>query len=339
MSHGRFLNLARAGLMLMLGAAVPAGAQVADAAGQQTLAIQRGVTSSALELTTNSAVAVESERPFAELSIANPGIADISTLSDRSIYVLGKNPGRTTLMLMGADGQVLTVVDILVTPDITELKARLTQILPGEDITAITAADGVVLTGKVSSASAMTQAVELAGRYAPGRVSNLLQVNEVKAAEKGIDTDGLRQQLATFLPGEPVEVSVANGALVLSGAISSKTRIDQALKIASSYAPGEITNLMTSTEVAVAPDAEKLIAQIRAILPGEEIDVHTVATTVVLSGTASSGEKASQAVQLAKLFAPQSDVTSLITVKETRGCFIRTRRGGEMIETAIPCAN
>jgi pilus assembly protein CpaC len=72
----------------------------------------------------NRAVVVESDTAFAELSIANPGIADISSLSDRTIYVLGKAPGMTTLTLLDAAGQLITNVDVRVAPDNTEFKER-----------------------------------------------------------------------------------------------------------------------------------------------------------------------------------------------------------------------
>jgi len=133
-------------------------------------------TSSILEVPMNRAVVVESEDPFAELSIANPGIADISTLSDRTIYVLGKAPGRTTLTLLGPDGSLIANVEIQVTPDITEFKERLPQVLPGEQIEVRTANDGIVLSGNVSSLERLDRALDLANRYAPDRVSNLLSV-------------------------------------------------------------------------------------------------------------------------------------------------------------------
>lgn len=66
----------------------------------QTLRVMSGAESEPLNVPMNRAVVVESDTAFAELSIANPGIADISTLSDKSIYVLGKTPGRTTLTLL-----------------------------------------------------------------------------------------------------------------------------------------------------------------------------------------------------------------------------------------------
>jgi len=146
------------------------------AATSETLKVMRGSASSALNVPMNRAVVVESETPFAELSIANPGIADISTLSDRTIYVLGKAPGRTTLTLLGPDGRLITNVEVQVTPDIAEFKERLRQILPGEPIEVRTANDGIVLSGTVSSIARLDRALDLAERYAPERVSNLMMV-------------------------------------------------------------------------------------------------------------------------------------------------------------------
>ncbi|WP_208352671.1 type II and III secretion system protein family protein [Pseudaestuariivita rosea] len=142
----------------------------------ETLRIMRGAPSSALNVPMSRAVVVESDVPFAELSIANPAIADISTLSDRTIYVLGKEPGRTTLTLLGGDGRLISNVEIRVGPDLGEFKERLRQILPGENIEVRTANDGIVLSGVVSSTARLDRALDLAERYAPGRVSNLMMV-------------------------------------------------------------------------------------------------------------------------------------------------------------------
>ncbi|MDD7971746.1 type II and III secretion system protein family protein [Roseinatronobacter alkalisoli] len=150
--------------------AVPTGAH------SETLRVLNGTSSSTLSIPMNRAVVVETDTPFAELSIANPGIADISTLSDRSIYVLGKAPGRTTLTILGADGSLFSNVDVQVTPDIAEFRERLRQILPNERIEVRTANDGIVLSGVVSTAARLDAAMELAQRYAPERVSNLMSV-------------------------------------------------------------------------------------------------------------------------------------------------------------------
>jgi pilus assembly protein CpaC len=155
---------------------VTMGAGQTAPAQAQTLRVMQGSPSESLNVPMNSAVVVESDTPFAELSIANPGIADISTLSDRTIYVLGKTPGRTTMTLLGPDGRLITNVEMHVTPDIAEFKERLRQILPGENIEVRTANDGIVLSGTVSSIGALDRALDLANRYAPDRISNLMSV-------------------------------------------------------------------------------------------------------------------------------------------------------------------
>ncbi len=155
---------------LSMGLATPPSAQA------DTFRVMNGASISTLQVSMNRAVVVETENPFAELSIANPGIADISTLSDRSIYVLGKTPGRTTLTILGPDGTLISNVEVQVTPDIAEFRERLRQILPNERIEVRTANDGIVLSGIVSTAARLDAALELAQRYAPDRISNLMSV-------------------------------------------------------------------------------------------------------------------------------------------------------------------
>ncbi|MFC3614054.1 type II and III secretion system protein family protein [Lutimaribacter marinistellae] len=146
----------------------------------EVLRVVKKGTAETLDVPMNRAVVVESDVPFAELSIANAGIADISSLSDRTIYVLGKSPGLTTLTLLDATGRLITNVNVRVTADVTEFKERLRQILPGERIEVRTANDGIVLSGTVSSSQKLQRALDLAERYAPERVSNLMSVGGVQ---------------------------------------------------------------------------------------------------------------------------------------------------------------
>jgi len=162
----------KAGLLgLALGAHPAAGI-----AAEATLKVSRGTTSNSITVTMNRAIVMESDTPFAELSVANPKIADIATLSNKTMYVLGKAPGRTTLTLLAPGGKLITNVDVRVVPDITEFKERLKEILPKEQIEVRTANDGIVLSGQVSGARKVARAVELGERYAPGRVTNLMTV-------------------------------------------------------------------------------------------------------------------------------------------------------------------
>ena len=177
MKIDRFLKAALLGLTL---GAMPMALTLPSSAGADTLRVVKRGTNSSLDVPMNRAVVVESDIPFAELSIANPGIADISSLSDRTIYVLGKSPGLTTLTLLDAGGQLITNVDVRVAADVSEFKERLRQILPGEKIEVRTANDGIVLSGIVSSTQRLQRALDLAERYAPERVSNLMSVGGIQ---------------------------------------------------------------------------------------------------------------------------------------------------------------
>ncbi|MCF6271874.1 MAG: type II and III secretion system protein family protein [Rhodobacteraceae bacterium] len=166
-------SLIQAGLMGFVLTAPMASSVLAQNA---VLSVSRSLVASKISVAVNRAIVVESDRPFAELSVANPAIADIASLSDRSIYVLGKTPGATTLTIFDQDGRLVANVDVRVSPDIAEFKERLSQILPNERIEVRTANDGIVLSGRITGARKVARAMELAELYAPDRVTNLMTV-------------------------------------------------------------------------------------------------------------------------------------------------------------------
>ena len=149
---------------------------LASPAVAEVVRVQSGSFNTSVAVPVDRALVLESTESFVELSIANPGIADILSLSERMIYVLGRAPGRTTLTILGPDARVIANVEVQVGLDVAEFRERLGQVLPGEPIEVRTANDGLVLSGIVSSAAVVDRAMELAGRYAPDRVSNLMSV-------------------------------------------------------------------------------------------------------------------------------------------------------------------
>ncbi|MBS0126678.1 type II and III secretion system protein family protein [Thetidibacter halocola] len=205
MKIDRFMQAALLGLTL-------AYAPVAQQAEAESIRVVRTGTESVLSVPMNRAVVVESDIPFAELSIANPAIADISSLSDRTIYVLGKAPGTTTLTILDAEGQLITNVDVRVAADVTEFKERLRQILPDEKIDVRTANDGIVLSGTVTSIQKLENALQLAERYAPNRVSNLMVVGGIQQVMLKVRFAEMQRSVAKTL-----RASLATGGSVLNG--------------------------------------------------------------------------------------------------------------------------
>lgn len=236
MKYTSILKATLAGLTLAI---APAPAMLSA----ETLQVMQGATQRALEVPMNRAVVVESDVPFTELSIANPSIADISSLSDRTIYVLGKAPGRTTLTLLGGDGRLISNVEVHVAPDIAEFKERLQQILPGEPIEVRTANDGIVLSGTVSSAAKLDRAMDLAQRYAPDRVSNLMSVGGTQQVMLKVRFAEMQRSVSKSLSSSlAIQGSVLGGNLGLSGGTNSTSTTGAIVNALDAISPSTADN-------------------------------------------------------------------------------------------------
>jgi pilus assembly protein CpaC len=100
--------------------------------------------------------------PIERISVANPAIADVTLISQRELYLLGKDLG-TTNVIVWAKGGAATVIDVKVSADATLLESELRSLLPTEtDIKVKTSADSIVLMGTVADALKVDYAVEIA---------------------------------------------------------------------------------------------------------------------------------------------------------------------------------
>src|ERR1700741_4549 len=123
---GRALGAAVAAISIStaaLAAATPAAAQI-------TVSEVDEVRAGELAVPLNKSQVLRSDRPFAKALIGNPDIADVLPLSDRSIYVLGKKMGTTSLTLYDRRNMLIAVVDVAVGPDVISLKRQLAELMP-----------------------------------------------------------------------------------------------------------------------------------------------------------------------------------------------------------------
>ena len=118
---------------------------------------------------------IEVDRAFAEVSVGNPAVADVVPLTTHA-YVFGKQLGTTSLTITDDGGDLIAVVDLVVSYDVEGLRAHLFELLPGQRIEVRPASDGLVLSGRLSNASSVQRALALAERYAPGKITNLMEV-------------------------------------------------------------------------------------------------------------------------------------------------------------------
>lgn len=119
---------------------------------------------------------LRSDSKIERILVGNPKIADVVPLTDHTFYVLGKALGSTNITVYGSNKSLVAVADVDVTYDTEELKRRLHELLPSENIEIRSAGDAVVLSGALSGSDKLSRALALAEHYSPGKVSNMLSV-------------------------------------------------------------------------------------------------------------------------------------------------------------------
>jgi pilus assembly protein CpaC len=102
------------------------------------------------------------------ISVGNPSVADVTLISARELYLLGKTFGSTNVIMWRKNGAT-TIIDVDVSLDAGALESRLRELMPGEKgIRVSTAANSVVLSGTVTSALKADYAVSIAEAYGRG---------------------------------------------------------------------------------------------------------------------------------------------------------------------------
>src|SRR5438046_8341361 len=113
-------------------AAASAGAFALASPATAQVSVASGVDAGEIAVPVNKSQVLRADRPYAKALIGNPDIADIVPITDRSVYVLGKKTGTTSLTLYDRASRLIAVVDIVVGPDVTTLKRQLADLIPAD---------------------------------------------------------------------------------------------------------------------------------------------------------------------------------------------------------------
>ena len=214
--------------------------------GAESTFILEAIEAKKIEMVSGKSLILRSTEPIKRVSVADPEIVDFLLLSANEVYLKGKGAGVTNLTLW-QNKKIVAVYDIEVTYDLSGLKQQLHAILPDEDsLRVISTKDSITLSGKITNAANLSQALALAEAYAPkGKVNNLVEVGgvhqvmlEVRIAEMG---RSLTKRLGInflYQDGEQFGVSLLGGlagfaeesltgGLTFSPAVTALFRFDQ----------------------------------------------------------------------------------------------------------------
>ncbi len=137
-------------------------------------AAEESLHAGALEVPVNKSRVVSADRAIGRALIGNADIADVLPISERSVYLLGKSFGTTSLTLYDRANRVIAVMDVAVGPDVEALRAQIGTLVPGQKIDAHLSNGSVVLTGLVNEAGAADKVAQLAKSFAGDKVINLV---------------------------------------------------------------------------------------------------------------------------------------------------------------------
>lgn len=171
------------------------------------------LSAEALHLLVGRSLVISSPSRITRISVADPAIVDALAVSPTQVLINGKAPGVASLVIWDETGQTQTF-DAYVDVDVTELTAKLRQVMPGEQVQVEARGGVVTLSGKVSSQAAADRIVAIAQAMVPGKnnVVSLLQVPapaggevllEVKFAD--IDRSTMNQLGANILSTSPAK--------------------------------------------------------------------------------------------------------------------------------------
>lgn len=110
---------------------------------------------------------IELEKSPSQISVGNPGIADILVLKGSQIHVIAKALGSTNVVFWDSDGLIFATVDVEVTHDLDSLKEKFFTLLPDENIGVHSAQEKLVLKGEISNAANLQAALDIADGFLP----------------------------------------------------------------------------------------------------------------------------------------------------------------------------
>jgi pilus assembly protein CpaC len=116
---------------------------------------------------------VRTDASFIELVVADPEIADVSPLTDRTLSILGRKSGTTRVSAYSEGKKLVGVFDIEVTYDTSLLQATLDRHFPGSRIRATSVNGRIMLAGAVHDASTVDKAVTLARQFGPDIINTM----------------------------------------------------------------------------------------------------------------------------------------------------------------------
>jgi pilus assembly protein CpaC len=130
--------------------------------------------SKSIRVFANQSLVLTTEKEVRRISVARPETADVMAITPTEVLVIGKAPGKTTLVYWTEpEGSAPRVFDVTVDVDLDAAREELRKIAPGETFDVSAAGETLVLRGTVTDNTVIARIAEGAKSFSKS-VTNLL---------------------------------------------------------------------------------------------------------------------------------------------------------------------
>jgi pilus assembly protein CpaC len=151
---------------------------VAVPARAQTVTYDLSTTSvMRINLPVSQAVTVAVSAPVGKIVAADPTIADAQPITDKSLYLVGKTFGTTTVNLYSSTGAPVGLLAVQVGADTGGMARAIRQAVPASHVRVSTANGRVLLSGTVGDQNSMQKVLDIVGQYGSPAVINAMTLS------------------------------------------------------------------------------------------------------------------------------------------------------------------
>ncbi|MEJ6782057.1 type II and III secretion system protein family protein [Aminobacter sp. Piv2-1] len=126
----------------------------------------------------SQSVTIQVNQNLGDMVVADNKIADAQPMTDRTLYVIGKGAGTTSINLFSEDRRSLGVIEVEVGVDIDDMAAAVRQVAPRSRVTIGSVNGKVRLGGRVKDGAQLAEILQVAQQYSAEPIINAIQVDD-----------------------------------------------------------------------------------------------------------------------------------------------------------------
>ncbi len=126
----------------------------------------------------SQSVTLQVNATLGDIVVGDEKIADAQPMTDKTLYIIGKAVGTTTVNLFSEDKRSLGAIQIEVGQDVSDMAVAIRQVAPKARIEIGSINGKVRLSGHVKDAATLAQIVEVTQQYGPDAIINAVTIDD-----------------------------------------------------------------------------------------------------------------------------------------------------------------